>query len=414
MLIKLAWRNLWRQKRRTVITASALALALLLSLVMRAIQEGSYNANIDNIARLSTGLIQLQHPQFKENQSINALLSGSLEFIDQAKDDPRIQFVLPRINSFALAVAGTNSKGVMILGVDPIAENNYSQLADKLIAGRYLTEANNSAKATQILITEGLAKRLEVKLNDEVILYSQGYHGQTAAGLYHVHGILHFPMKELNNQLIYMPLKMAQHFYSTENQVTSWVLHTRTTAAIDETVRDLQRIYQQNVKVLDWTELLPDVAQQIQLDRAGGLFLMYLLYGIVGFALFATLLMMTLERQREFAVMLATGLKRSGLLQLLSIESLLIALLGITLGLLITIPILIYLYLYPIQLTGETAQLMLDMGYLPVIPVSLAPYLFLHQISIVLLLLLLSLFYPLWRIYKLDIVSALKGGVHAT
>ena len=175
----------------------------------------------------------------------------------------------------------------------------------------------------------------------------------------------------------------------------------------------MQAFYQHRVKVRDWTELLPDVAQQVQLDRAGGLFLMYLLYGIVGFALFATLLMMTLERQREFAVMLATGMKRSKLLKLLTIESLFIALLGLTVGLLITLPIIVYLSFYPIQLSGETAKLMLEMGYLPVIPVLLEPYLFLHQVIIVLFLLLLSLVYPLWSIYKLDIVKALKGGVNA-
>ena len=74
MLLKLAWRNLWRQKRRTLLTASALALALFLSLAMRSFQEGSYLANIENVARLSTGLIQLQHPEFKESQSIDDLL----------------------------------------------------------------------------------------------------------------------------------------------------------------------------------------------------------------------------------------------------------------------------------------------------------------------------------------------------
>ena len=413
MLLTLAWRNLWRQKRRTIITASALALALLLSLVMRSIQEGSYSANIENIARLSTGLIQLQHPLFEENKSINKLLPGSLEFINEVNNNPHIQTVLPRINSFALAAYGTNSKGVMIIGIMPDAENSYSQLADKLIAGSYLTEADNRAKSTKVLITQGLAKQLEVKLGDEVILYGQGYHGQTAAGIYHVQGILQFAMKELNNQLIYMPLKTAQQFYGTGDQVTSWVLHTRSAALIGETVRDLQAFYQHRVKVRDWTELLPDVAQQVQLDRAGGLFLMYLLYGIVGFALFATLLMMTLERQREFAVMLATGMKRSKLLKLLTIESLFIALLGLTVGLLITLPIIVYLSFYPIQLSGETAKLMLEMGYLPVIPVLLEPYLFLHQVIIVLFLLLLSLVYPLWSIYKLDIVKALKGGVNA-
>ena len=163
----------------------------------------------------------------------------------------------------------------------------------------------------------------------------------------------------------------------------------------------------------DWQDLSPDMAQQILIDRASGLFLMYLLYGIVGFALFATLLMMVLESQREFAVMLATGLLRIKLLKLIAIESTFIGLLGICLGLLLSFPILTWLFFNPIQLTGDTAQLMLEMGYDPIIPVLLDPWLFLHQVVVVLGLLALCLIYPMWRLYRMDLVSALKGGAHA-
>ncbi|WP_229380951.1 ABC transporter permease [Shewanella psychropiezotolerans] len=141
--------------------------------------------------------------------------------------------------------------------------------------------------------------------------------------------------------------------------------------------------------------------------------MMYLLYGVVGFGLFATILMMTLERQREFGVMLATGLLRPKLLGLVMLESSFISLLGIIIGLVIATPVLIWFNFYPIQLTGETAQLMLDMGWEPIIPMMLAPWLFIDQIVIVLALMLLCLIYPLWRVYRLDLVTALKGGEHA-
>ena len=407
MLVKLAWRNLWRQKRRTLLTASALALALLLSLLMRSIQEGSYTESIDNAARLSTGLIQLQHPEFAESHSIDDLLPGSAKFIAFAKHHNNLQYAMPRIEAFALAAASDKSKGVMVLGVDPKAEDSYSNLSDKLIAGSYLQTDDQ-----QVLIAQGLAEHLGLTLGEKVVLYGQGYHGQTAAGLYVIKGIVHFPMPQLNNQLIYLPLKLAQQLYSTESLVTSWVLHTKDFSLLDQTVDDLQRSYGEKVNVRDWQDLSPDMAQQILMDRAGGLFMMYLLYGIVGFALFATLLMMTLERQREFAVMLATGLLRIKLIMLVAIESSFIGFLGITLGLLLASPILIYLYFYPIQLTGETAQLMLEMGYKPIIPVLIAPWLFIDQILVILSLLVLCLIYPMWRLYKMDLVSALKGGSH--
>jgi ABC-type lipoprotein release transport system permease subunit len=165
--------------------------------------------------------------------------------------------------------------------------------------------------------------------------------------------------------------------------------------------------------VRDWADLSPETAQQISLDRVSGIFIMYLLYAIVGFGLFATLLMMTLERQREFAVMLATGLLRYKLLTLISIESLFIGLIGISLGLIIVVPILIWFSLNPITLTGETASMMLEMGYDPVIPVLFSAQLFIDQIMIVLSLLAICLIYPMWRLQKMRLVDALKGGAHA-
>ena len=409
MLIKLAWRNLWRQKRRTILTASALALALLLSLLMRSIQEGSYTANIENAARLSTGLIQLQNPEFKESQSIDDLLPMSDDFIKPTKQQPNIEFALPRIETFSLAAANDKSKGVMVVGVDPQPETAYSGLADKVTKGDYFSPNDKS-----VLLSEGLAQFFNLTIGDEIVLYGQGYRGQTAAGLYHIKGIVHFPMPELNNQLIYLPIKEAAHLFSTEDQVTAWVLHTRDFSQLSQTVDDLQIGYGANVAVRPWNDLSPEMEQQIQIDRVSGIIMMYILYGIVGFGLFATLLMMTLERQREFGVMLATGMDRAKLLRLLVIESLFISLLGIFIGLIFATPILGYLYIYPITLTGETAQAMLEMGYEPIIPVLISSWLFINQIMIVIGLLLLCLIYPLWRIYHLDIVSALKGGSHAS
>ncbi|MCG7586216.1 ABC transporter permease, partial [Photobacterium sp. OFAV2-7] len=162
-----------------------------------------------------------------------------------------------------------------------------------------------------------------------------------------------------------------------------------------------------------WQDLSPEMAQQILMDKAGGIIMMYLLYGVVGFGLFAALLMMTLERQREFGVMLATGLLRKRLIALITIESLFIALLGVVIGLVIAAPFLIWFYYNPIVLTGETAEMILEMGWDPVLPVLLEPWLFVNQITIVLGLLLLCMLYPMWRVYRLDLVSALKGGGHA-
>ena len=405
MLIKLAWRNLWRQKRRTLLTAFALALALFLSLFMRSMQEGSYEHNIDNSARFSTGLIQLQSPEYATTESIEDLLRGDDEFIAKANGLAHISYALPRIESFLLASSEERSKGVVVYGVRPQHENDYSGIADKLVAGSYLRPG-----AKQVLLGQGLAEYLKLGVGDELVLYGQGYHGQTAAGVYPIAGILHFPLAQLDNQLVYMPLGTAQELFSTGNQVTAWVLHSDKLDEVEHLTHQLSASYDGGVKVRDWQSLAPEMAQQIALDRAGGLFMICLLYLIVGFALFATILMMTLERRREFGVMLATGMARLTLLRLVMIESLLIAALGVALGLGLSSVVIGYFYFHPISLTGETAKMMLEMGWEPVMPMKVSLSLVRNQVLIILSLMAICLFYPLWRTQRLVVVAALKGG----
>ncbi|WP_104402460.1 ABC transporter permease [Vibrio penaeicida] len=408
MLFTLAWRNLWRQKRRTLLTASALALALFLSLVMRSLQEGTYTNSIENSARFSTGLIQLQHPNFGESNSIDDLIPGSPEFISPVTKDPEFTHVLPRIESFALAAAKEKSKGVMVIGIAPDLEDDYAKLGEKVTQGHYL-----NPEGQEVLVGESLARYMNLSVGDELVLYGQGYRGQTAAGLFKVVGLISFPMPQLESQLVYIPLEQAKLMFSTENQITNWVMHVEDLNDLDRKVKELKDAFGSDVRVRDWRDLSPETAQNIQMDKAGGIFMMLVLYGVVGFGLFATILMMTLERQREFGVMLATGLLRSRLLVLIGIESIFIGALGAFIGMLLATPVLIYFYFNPIQLTGDTATLMLEAGMEPILPFALSASLYVNQVSIIIGLLVLCLLYPMFRVYRMDLVNALKGGVHA-
>ncbi len=408
MLFKLAWRNLWRQKRRSLLTASALALALFLSLLTRCIQEGTYSHNIDNAARFATGLIQLQHPQFHHTGSIDDLVESNDNFIAKAKQLQAITHLLPRIESFALAAGESSSKAAMVMAGIPGKEQDYSGITKYLVEGEFIQSQDK-----QVLIGQGLADYLKLNLGDDLVLYGQGYRGQTAAGLYPIKGILSFPTPGLDDKFVYLPLTLAQSFFSTGDKVTHHVIHLSSLDALNRTRDELTELYPQ-LAVRDWPQLAPEMAQQIWLDKAGGQFMMLLLYAIVGFALFATLMMTMLERQREFGVMLATGMSRARIQILLTIESIFIAMLGVIIGLSITIPCLALLHLYPIRLTGDAAQMLLSMGWDPIIPVKVSAELIGHQILIMLSLLTLCLSYPIWRIQKLSLVDALKGGQHAT
>ena len=404
-MVRLAWRNIWRQKRRTLLTSSALAIAMLLALFTRSMQEGSYAHNLDNATRFYSGYLQLQHPDFSDNQSIDKLLPGNSQFIERIETIPGVTEIVPRIESFALGAAGDKSKGVMVMGIDPVLEHNYSGVGNRLIDGRYFDRGDERSA----LLGSGLATYLNLRIGDEIALYGQGYHGTTAAGLYTITGIVKFPHKQIDARIVYLPLQAAQDLYVTGEQVTAWVLHGKDVRSIPQLEDDARRLMGETVKVRNWADISPELAQQIALDRASGQFMILVLYGVVGFGLFATIVMMTLERQREFAVMLATGMPRGKLQWISLLESMFLAMTGVVLGLLITFPILLWFYYNPIPLSGDIALTMEEMGFDPIIPFSLAPELFIGQIGIVLGLLALCACYPLLRIGRLRIMQAMKG-----
>ena len=402
--IRLAWRNIWRRKRRTLITAAAIALVLSLSLFMRSMQEGSYALNLDNSTRIYSGYVQLQHPDFKKNSSIDELLPQNAEFSQRIHNIPGLLSAVPRLESMALAAAGSKSKGVMVMGVAPTKENEYSGLADRVAQGEYLVDSEE-----KVLIGGTLARHFGLKVGDDLVLYGQGYHGTTAAGVYPIAGILDYPNPQLDGRIVYLPLATAQALYGTGAQVTAWVLHGTDYSQIDSLKKAAQRQMGSQIAVRGWDELTPELAQQIALDRASGQFLVLVLYGVVGFGLFATIVMMTLERQREFAVMLATGMTTTTLRLLVITEAAFIALTGIGMGLAVTLPVLTWFHHHPIQLSGDTAEMMNSMGWEPIMPFALTPSLFIGQGQIVLVILCLCLLYPLAQVRRITLATALKG-----
>ncbi|MCG6911065.1 MAG: FtsX-like permease family protein [Deltaproteobacteria bacterium] len=404
---RMAWRNIWRQKRRTFITAGTISLALLLALFTRSMQEGSYARNLDNATRFYSGYLQLQEPGFSENQSIDRLLPGGKAFVEKIHTIKGVTTAVPRLESFALGAAGERSKGVMVMGVAPLAEDAYSGLSKRVKKGRYFASKDEKA----VLVGGKLAEYFKLSIGDEFVLYGQGFHGTMAAGLYEVAGIIHFPNQQIDARIVYLPLKTAQALYHTGNRVSAWVLHGKDVKGIPRLEKSARETMGPDVKVRNWADISPELAQQITMDRVSGIFMILVLYGVVGFGLFATIAMMTLERQREFAVMLATGMARARLQLLVVLESFFLALTGVLAGFSLAMPILLWFFYHPIRLTGDLAASIEEMGFEAVIPFSLAPELFVGQMLVVLTLLLLCSLYPLVRILKLEIPKALKGGL---
>ena len=203
LVLTLAWRNIWRNRRRTLITISSVLFAVLLAIIFYSMEKGAYDRMIDTMVRYSTGYLQIQDVLYEEEPSIDHSVNFDHEMKALLEEfDDEIDFYVPRIQNFALVATENISRAAMVTGIDPGLENKLSELTEDLVAGKYLTSYDEG-----VMVAEGLANILRVSVGDTLVLLGQGFHGATAAGMFPVTGIIDLKVPELNNNTIYMSLK---------------------------------------------------------------------------------------------------------------------------------------------------------------------------------------------------------------
>ena len=468
---KIAWRNLWRNRRRTVITAASIFFAVFFAVIMRSYQLGSYDHMINNLLESFTGYIQVQHVKYQDDPLIdnsfdyNDLIASAVSEVD------KVVSVTPHLESFSLASSGTQTKGAAIIAIDPVKEKSFSDPEGKLVKYRITDEAikrlkdageipddalekvkknlgrsyssssrlelemgltaednercmpeilrcaevSNGYLANDdegILVSDRLAGYLKVEIGDSVILMGQGYHGVSATGIFPVRGIIKMPSPEIDNKLIIMTIPAAQKLFDAEGRITSLVVNL--TDKSNRTIKTAKAginllLPDKNTVAKTWYELNPILYQQIQGDSQTGVAMLGVLYFIIFFGIFGTVLMMVSERKREFGVLVAIGMQKKKLKRIVTIEMMLLGAIGLVSGLLASTPPILYFYYYPIVLKGDLANLMEDWGWDAVMPTAwFGPY-FYWQVVIVALMVVLATLYPLRKIGTLKEIEALKG-----
>ena len=399
----LAWRNLWRNKRRTLIASASVFFAVFFALAMRSMQEGSYDYMIDASVSMYTGYIQVHAKDYWEKRSIDKSMELSPTKIAQINSIKHITLITPRLESFSLISYENVTKVASVVGIDPEKENLMTDLKSKLISGIYLTENSKG-----VMIAEGLAKLLKVEVGDSIVLYGQGYHGVTAADQVQVEGIVKFTLPALNKSMVYLSLGYSQWLYAAPNRITSLSLMIDEASELNEVHLEVKKLFDEKYEVMTWQELMPELVQSIEVDNAGGIIMLGILYVIIGFGIFGTVMMMTAERTKEFGILISVGMKRWRLSFVSFLESLFLSFIGVLAGIIVSIPILYYLNQNPIPLTGEMADIMLKFGLDPILPFRFAANIFIDQFLTVIVIAMISALYPLSFIRKLNPVKAIR------
>ena len=404
MLFKLAWRNIWRNKRRTLITMASVFFAVMLAVLMRSLQEGSYEKMIENVVSFYTGYVQIHKDGYWDDQ----VLENSFEAVPTVKtvatEIPTVNEAVPRLESFALAASENVSEACLVVGADPEKEDILTGLKNKVTKGNYFSNDKSGA-----MIAEGLGEKLELGVGDTLVLIGSGYHGVSAAGKYPISGLVKFGSPDLNDRLVYLPIRDAQYFYGAEGRLTSYALNLNDPDSYQQVVADLKNgLNDGEYEIMDWTEMMPELVQMIESDRGGGIIMMWVLYVIIAFGMFGTVLMMIAERQYEFGVMTAIGMKRRKLAIIVSLETIFISILGVISGALASLPGVLYLYYNPIYLGDSMAEAYAAFGMEAIFPASLDPAIFIEQAVTVLMFAILVSIYPAIKILRIKPVEAMR------
>ncbi|UCH52587.1 MAG: ABC transporter permease [Pseudomonadota bacterium] len=403
--LRFAWRNLWRHARRTWLTASAIAFSAALLVFMITLQLGAYDMMIDTSLRVYTGQLQVQRsgyldkPQMRSTVPEAAALAAEL----RAAGFPA---VAARAQGFALASSGSRSYGVPVSGVEPKYEPLVSTIPKRLAQGRYLREAD----AYEAVIGATLARNLKIKVGDELTLLGSGRDGSVAATIVPVVGIFDSGNPELDRHLVQLPLAAFQEVFSMGSDAHAIVLSGMELRELPKAATRARALLpaDRELVVLEWQELLPGIEQAIEADMVQNWFTYIILIIVVTFSILNTFLMSVLERTREFGVMLALGATPYRIGSLVMVESVLLALLGLGIGLVVGGGLAVYFHLEGFTFPGM-AELYAQFGLPGRIHAKLSFNAIAVGPAVIFLFTVVAALYPALRIRRLAPVEAMHA-----
>ena len=354
----MAWRNLWRNPRRTILTIAAITFASLLLVFMLSFQFGSYETMINTSVKINTGHLQIQGAKYQEKKSIRMVVPEPETIAGLIDNIPHISTYTFRAQAFSLVSSKQRSYGVVVTGIDPEREANVSRLKSLIRQGEFLS----SEDSNQALIGMFLARNLRVGRGDELSIIGQGRDGSIAATVVKIKGIFRSGIDELDRSLIHIPLQSFQEIFSMQGAVHAVVVIAGSLSEVESAKQSIQTsLVSLNstmpLAVLDWNELMPGLRQSIQMDLISGLIFYLLLLLVVAFSILNTFLMAIFERTREFGVMMAIGTSPGRLTKVLLIESMSMTFVGVVAGIFAGSLITVYFQAYGIDFSGASELL---------------------------------------------------------
>lgn len=329
LFFSMAWRNVWRNRRRSLLTVMAIGLGLAFNIFLRGITDGWHDEMVDNSVRAEVGHIQIHDAGYHDEPSMNKALPDAGKVEQAIQRLPGLAGYSFRVLGNGLASTADNSIGVEILGVDPREEQSVTTIQRTIVNGDYLS----GDVQRPIVVGERLATRLKASLGDKIVLVVQAADGSMGAQLFRVTGIFRSGSPQLDEGVVYVLRSDAQSLFSLADHVTEAVILLRSSREVPQAVAALgEDLKSAKVEILPWWEVEPFIKQFIEIDDAFFYVIALIFFVVISIGILNTLMMSIFERTREFGVMMALGTKPAQIVRLVMEEAFGLGLVGMAVG----------------------------------------------------------------------------------
>ena len=407
-----AWRNIIRNKRRSLITGLAMAISVSLCMAMIGINDGFYQAFYDVMVTHRLGHIQIRHPDFAKSQSLYDTLNNTDDLLEHIKTVEHASAVTGRVYGNGLVSGDGISNGAQIVGVYPELESTFSSITDQLTIGTYLT--NESAVHNEVVLGADLAKGLGVTLGDEVFVFSQGSDGSMVYDLYTTIGI-YKSGNMMTDRSMQIHITDAQELFLLDQQLHEIMVLVDTEKAIVQTQQTIQRAPfvedTTNISIQTWWETSPQTLDLMGFRDIGTTIFLSVVFFIAGFGILNTMVMSVFERTTEIGLLKALGLRPYQIVWLVVLEVIILSFIAGIFGFLVGVGLDLYLMNFGIDISNGTSEPVAIMGaYLePRVFAVIKEDLFFTPVTSLFWISVLASIWPAIRASQLDPVTALRS-----
>lgn len=403
MFFKIAVRNIFAYKKRSIITVILLACTTALLVFSSAFMDGSHARMIQNSVEIYPGYVQITHRDFRENPSLENLIFDAAHVTISLKDFPGIEVLAPRFESYVLFASENKAVGGMLTGIDPDKEMKISRLAASLQKGSYLTAADNAL----VYMGSELARRLKVGVGDEVAFVGTGADYSFAADTLTVKGIFQTGLFDFDSRASFVAKPYFDRMMAATNDATHFIVLPARPAEADALAVAIGARLGPEFEAAGWQQTMAGLVQAMRVDSIFGYITLSIIFMVIFFVVMIYTLLAVFARVREIGILRAVGTEPGQVLSMLLLESVLLGLVSVLLGGLTGGVLAYYFHINPIVFSGFEEQFKQYGLALTAMPTTFAPLVIIRDMAVMFVLSVGATLYPIFKVNGFKPIEAI-------